>query len=352
MKARARLMLPPRMRQKQTSSGKIYFYYDTCCKPRKWIPLGPDYLAALKEYADLELKYNEELQARINEETTFAYVANRYMREVMPTKAISTQKGNLRELDKLMSFFNDPPVPINMIEPKHIAEYIKWRSATAKIRANREVALFSHIFNHAREWGYTKNANPCLGVRKNKETGRSVYISDEMFWLVYDKADRHIKCVMIVSYLTGQRVADNLKILLDHIHDGAIWFVQNKTGTRLRVELCGELAELVENIIATRGKVTHRYLFTSANGQPLSYDSLRYGMAKARRLANVPKELFQFRDLRAKSGTDKEDAMGLEAARQLLGHKTTAMTTHYVRHRKGKLVAPTTEKLRRKKDEM
>ena len=50
---------------------------------------------------------------------------------------------------------------------------------------------------------------------------------------------------------------------------------------------------------------------------------------------------FQFRDLRAKAGTDKEESQGMEAAQAQLGHSTPAMTAHYVRHRKGKLVDPT-----------
>lgn len=344
-KSKANITLPPRMRRTVQKSGRIYFYYDTCTKPRKWIALGTNYLEALRQYADLEMKHNTHLLAQINRETTFAYVAKRYLKEIIPTKAPATQRGNLLELDKLLAFFNDPPVPINAVLPQHIAEYLKWRSKTAPIRANREIALFSHIFNRAREWGYTSNANPCLGIKKNKENGRDIYVSNALFWRVYDRAADHIKHIMLVAYFTGQRVSDNLEITLDDIHDGAIWFVQNKTGTRLRVELSGDLALLINTIIEKRGSVRHRFLFTNANGKPLNYSALRYGMDKARQKAGISKEQFQFRDLRAKSGTDKEEAMGLEAARQLLGHKSSGMTTHYVRHRKGKLVAPTAEKL-------
>lgn len=348
-KSKANITLPPRMRRTVQKSGRIYFYYDTCTKPRKWIALGSNYLDALRQYAELERKHNTKLLAQVNRETTFAYVARRYLKEIVPDKAPATQRGNLLELDKLMEFFNDPPVSINDILPQHIAEYIKWRSQSAPTRANREIALFSHIFNRAREWGYTSNANPCLGVRKNKENGRDVYVSDELFWRVYDRAAEHIKHIMLVAYFTGQRVSDNLGITLDDIHEGAIWFEQNKTGTRLRIELSGELASLIHGIIEKRGLLSHRFLFTNAEGQALSYSALRYGMDKARRMAGVAKEQFQFRDLRAKSGTDKEEAMGLEAARQLLGHKSTGMTTHYVRHRKGKLVAPAAEKSPSKK---
>ena len=99
-------------------------------------------------------------------------------------------------------------------------------------------------------------------------------------------------------------------------------------------------AEVVQQILDERGHATHDFLFVK-NGQPLSYNQLRYGMDKARRLANVDKSAFQFRDLRAKAGTDKDEEMGLNAARDLLGHKNSSMTVHYVRHRKGKLVLPT-----------
>ena len=103
-------ILPARLREKKLPSGNIYYYYDTCQKPRKWIPLGADFYEALKQYEVLEQEYNvAELSTQINEVLTFAYVAKRYMREVMPKKRISTQKGNMRELEKVLEFFNNPP---------------------------------------------------------------------------------------------------------------------------------------------------------------------------------------------------------------------------------------------------
>ena len=200
-KVKAGQVLPARMRQKLSSSGRVFYYYDTCAKPRKWLPLGADYLEALKKYADLEMEYNAvEMAARMNAELTFKKAADRYLREVVPLKKPSTQRDNLRELENLLAFFNDPPAPLSEIRPQHIREYLDWRSKTAKVRANREVALFSHIFTKAREWGYTDNANPCMGVKKFKETGRDVYVSDDLFWRVFRCADYHIRQLMLVAY--------------------------------------------------------------------------------------------------------------------------------------------------------
>ena len=334
-------VLPARMRQKLSSSGRVFYYYDTCAKPRKWLPLGTDYLEALKKYADFEMEYNAvEMAARINAELTFKKAADRYLREVVPLKKPSTQRDNLRELENLLAFFNDPPAPLSEIRPQHIREYLDWRSKTAKVRANREVALFSHIFNKAREWGYTDNANPCMGVKKFKETGRDVYVSDDLFWRVFRCADYHIRQLMLVAYLCSQRVSDTLNLKVSDFREGALWVRQAKSGQRLRVALVGEFAEVVEQIMAEREDAKHDFL-CARNGRRISYNQLRYGLDKARRLAGVEKDEFQFRDLRAKAGTDKDEEAGLSAAKDLLGHKNSSMTVHYVRHRKGKLVNPT-----------
>ena len=349
-KGKAGLVLPPRMRAKQTSSGKTYFYYDTCAKPRKWLPLGADYLAALKKYADLDLQYNDKMAAAIADATTFDVVAKRYFAEVVCKKAIRTQKDNVAEFKKLADFFCSPtPAPIDEIRPMHIRQYLDWRAGQGGgVRANREVALFSHIFNKAREWGYTDQANPCRGVSRNKEAGRNVYVDDADFWAVYAVAERHIQFVMLVAYLIGQRVADCLKIKITDIKDGALWIEQNKVASKVRIKLAGALADVVAQILQERGNQKHNALFVHLgtarhNGQPLTYSMLRGGMDRAREAAGVKKDDFQFRDLRAKAATDKDEALGIEAARALLGHKNQSMTVEYVRHRKGKLVAPTVD---------
>ncbi len=340
---RLRKNLPARMRQKKTSSGKVYYYYDTCLKPRKWIALGCHYIDAIKKYAEYEKEYCvKDIKARIAAEITFEFVVNRYVREVIPTKGVTTQKGNMAEVANLLDFFNHPPAPLNLIEPVHIRQYLDLRGQVAKTRANREVALFSHIFNKAREWGYTSNENPCKGVKKFTEKGRDVYITDELFWMVYENSERHIQFLLIVAYLIGQRVSDCLKIKVTDIIDGEIWIKQNKSAARLRVEVIGVLKEVITCLLEERAlqKPMHDYLFCK-DSQPITYEQLRYGMDRAREKAGIDKALFQFRDLRAKAGTDKDEQGGLDAARALLGHKNSSMTSKYVRPRKGKLVQPT-----------
>ena len=77
-------------------------------------------------------------------------------------------------------------------------------------------------------------------------------------------------------------------------------------------------------------------------GERLMRDALRFRFDRARLAARVQKDLFQFRDLRAKAGTDKAESTGdIRAAQLQLGHKSLKMTEHYVRERKGDRVEPT-----------
>lgn len=330
------LHLPPRMRLKQTLRGKTYYYYDMGGKPRRWKALGGDFVEALRRYADLEAG-NRSAAALI----TFRHVAERYVREVLPGKAAETQRTNMLQLDRLYQFFDAPPAPIDEIKPVHVRKYLDWRKASP-VAANREIALLSHIFNKAREWGATDRPNPCSGVRKHRESGRDVYVGDTLYKAVWEKADLPLREAMDLAYLTGQRPADVLKLDERDVRDGVLSIKQNKTGARLRIHVVGHLAMLLDRLTAR--KVGHNprstRLIVDEQGQPLGRDALRFRFDKARESAGIPKQEFQFRDLRAKAGTDKEATTDMSGAQALLGHGSQAMTEHYVRKR-GVAVNPT-----------
>ena len=262
----------------------------------------------------------------------FSVVAKCYKREIFPSKSIQTRKDNDKELANLLKVFAH--MPIEAIAPMHVREYMDIRGQAAKVRANREKSLLSHIFNKAREWGYTALQNPCQGVKGFRETGRSRYITDAEFDQV--KAHAHFTVVdaMDLALLTGQRPADVLKLRRIDIRDGALWIVQNKTGARLGVEITGELAIVINRIIHRPRLSIGTYLVQDENGQPLSQFALRSRFDKARLAAKVD---FQFRDIRGKAATDTGD---LAHSQRLLGHKNREMTEHYVKVRMGDRVQP------------
>lgn len=340
------LNLPPRMRARAKAGGKLWYYYDAGGKPRREIPLGCEYTSAVIKWSELEQDKPEQAAKLI----TFKDVSDRYIREVLPLKAERTRRDNLIELDWLLKFFNDPPAPLESIKPGHIRKYLDWRGKTAKVRANREKALFSHIWNIARAWELTSTPNPCAGIKGFTETGRDIYIEDTVFDAVWEAADIALRDALDLAYLTGQRPADTLAMRATDIRDGALIVQQGKTGKKLRIDLTGELAHLLKRIEKRKEgyKVHTLALICTTTGRALTecalrsrFDKARIAAAKSNPALKEAIQAFQFRDLRAKAGTDKADTDGMREAQMQLGHESMAMTEHYVRSRKGQKVSPT-----------
>lgn len=347
------LNLPPRMRAR-TRWSKTHYYYDWGGTPRREEPLGSDFVLAIKKWAEIE-----GAQVPMQAQPTFKHAAEIYVREVLPTKAPRTQTDNLKELAFLKEFFGETML-LEDIEPNHITKYLRWRHLKAvelltkknraaapnagHVRANRELALFSHIFNKARAIGLTVAANPCLGIQKNSETGRDIYIEDDVYKRLYEHADEPTRDAMDLAYLAGQRPQDTLNYDERDIRDGHLFIGQGKTGKKLRMEVTGELKEVIDRIRARKAtyKVVSTALVVTETGQRMTLRTLQYRFRTAREAAGIQAKDFQFRDLRAKAGTDKTDSTGdIRQAQKQLGHTSVSMTEHYVRKRRGDKVKPT-----------
>jgi integrase len=327
----------PRLRVRKKPSGNVCYYYDHGGRPRKETPLGSDYGIAIKRWAEFEHASAERVAAEI----TFRFVCDRYRVEVVPTKALATQRGNLLELAKLLEFFDDPPGPLEAIEPQHVRQYMRWREPH-KIRATREKALLSHIWNWSREKGYTALANPCAGIKGTK-AGREVYVENDAFHAVYKLAGEPLRDAMDMLYLTGQRPGDALRMDETHIRDGFLHVGQSKTGAKLRIEIVGELAALIERIKARKRTydVYATRLLVAENGRPITLRMLTDRFAAVRLLAGIEPKAFQLRDLRAKAATDKAAKGDVRQAQKQLGHTTIGTTEGYLRNRIGDKVTPT-----------
>lgn len=340
--------LPPRMRARRKPGG-IYYYYDTGGKPRREIPLGNDYVGAVRKWAELEA----DAPAIAVSLVTIKHVFDRYQLEVLPKKAARTQSDNIKEIAKLLEFFNDPPAPLEAIEPIHVRQYMDWRTHNGEkstTRANREKALLSHAWNKAREWGITSLPNPCTGVKGFTESGRDNYTEDSVFAAVYKAGCLPLREAMDVSYLTGQRPADVLKMSELHIREGILHIDQGKTGKKLRIAIEGQLRQVVDAMLERKKnvKVHSLSLLCTEAGRPLTPGALRSRFERARAAAakQTPAlaaaiQEFQFRDLRAKAATDKADLTDMREAQRQLGHQSMKMTEHYIRSRKGEMVKPT-----------
>lgn len=328
--------------------GNWYYLVTSAHGKREWIKLAPrtDKPLALRKWGEMAGREPNP------DDCLFSDAVKRYRRDVLPNKAPRTQRDNEKEIEVLLPVFGH--MPLDDIAPADVRNFLIERGKTAKTRANREKALLSHVFNKAREWGYTDAPNPCAGVAGFKESPRDRYIEDAEFKLIIDHADAVLRDAMEIAYYTGQRPADVLKLERSDIRDGLLWVAQNKTGKRLRIRIEGGLKEAIDRALARERTATGRRIVQNEGGQPLTFWQLRGRFDRARKAAAKALlergqddearaiETAQFRDIRAKAASDLEDT---DRAQRLLGHKHSATTDRYVRARAGDIVKPVGRKL-------
>ena len=344
--------LPPRMvrksRKRKSSKVWISYYYNgrDANGKRVEIPLGKDLDEARTEWARLERKAPPK-PARL-----MGRLFDDYESKIMPGLKPGTQKDYMKGLKQLRNAFD--AAPVEAITPQVIAQYRDARSA--KIRANREIALLSTIFTFAREWGLTDKANPCAQVRRNKETPRDFYAGEVVWDAVYAQAPPELRDAMDLAYLTGQRPADVLKASKNDLNNGYLLVGQGKTEKRLRIRLhdgveASALSNFLDELLERKSLagIKSSSLITNQAGLRMSYAMLRNRWDETREKAasNAIAEgdsalgamirQFQFRDIRPKAASEIED---IGKASRLLGHSTQEMTKKVYR-RVGEIVSPT-----------
>lgn len=202
----------------------------------------------------------------------------------------------------------------------------------------------------------TEKANPCFGLRRNKETPRDYYAGNIIWNAVYGQAPQELKDAMDLAYLTGQRPADVLKASTTDLNSGFLMVGQGKTEKRLRIRLHdGEkennLGIFINDLLDRRAQagIKTSILITNPVGLRMSYNMLRNRWDEARGKAAVKAVMggdgelavtirkFQFRDIRPKAASDIQD---ISHASSLLGHSNEEMTKKVYR-RLGEIVKPT-----------
>ncbi|MEX3846745.1 tyrosine-type recombinase/integrase [Paraburkholderia sp. BR10882] len=322
----------PRLRTRKNANGALRYYYDHGeIEGRRFLePLGPDRVVALQRWAELEGR-----RVPTSEVTrhTFAMLDREYRLRELPQKSTATRRMYDLFLSRLAGVIGDRE--LDTLKPADVASI--WRATAEKrgiVTANRTKAVLSLALNCARLWGMMTIANPCAGVRGKKESGRQdVLIDDELYASVHAVADEPLRNAMDLADLCAQRPADILGVQRSNIVKGNLIFRTRKTGAFVTIQITGELANLIDRLLAWRGSKVDvsPYLLRDEEGYPLTKGQLRSRFDKARDKAGIDKTKFQFRDLRARGVTHKTIDEGLEAGQRLAGHSGPGMTARYVR---------------------
>jgi integrase len=267
-------------------------------------------------------------------EATVGCLCDRYLSEhVAAHKKASTAAEARRLVEKQIR----PALGKLKISDLTRAEVKAWHSARSATptTANRALAALSKLMNLAvHEWELCTD-NPCKGIKRFPERKRERYFSDSELQRIGDvlaALEREEAvfpgCIIAVRLLalTGMRLGEVLSLRWPWIDLNAaiLALPEAKAGART-VGLSAPVVQLLASLERKGSYVVHGV----DPDKSLSASTLEHVWDRVRRAAGIPDA--RLHDLRHSVGTFAAHAGGNAfLIRDLLGHKTLAMTGRYV----------------------
>ena len=296
-------------------------------KNGKWTRLHEKLPEALSAYARL-------IQGAGN---NMADLIDRAHPAVIRNKAENTIKQYNQARDVLKEILKN--FDYEQVKPKNVAAIKEYYNDRPNM-GNRILSYLRMVFDKAVEWQLV-DSNPCTGIKRHVEHKRTRYLTHTEFQAIRDQASDNIRAILDITYLTGQRIGDVLKIQMDDITADGIFFQQQKTGNRVLVQMTPDLCAAIDAATALPRDQRGTTLFcTIRGGRQYSYGTVRDMFRIYADRAGIKDA--RLHDLRAKALTDA-DAEGLNAT-HLGGHSDPRQTQRYIRLRKTTLATPPTMK--------
>jgi integrase len=211
-------------------------------------------------------------------------------------------------------------------EPTHKAQYLAMRKKgcqersiqPAPVGANREMAALGSAFNYGMREGLVK-ANPCLGVKRNKETPRrrAPTIAEVNEFIEMARAggpDRYMVALIgVMVGVTGRRRAEFIRLTKSATHEDGLYCTDSKQkkGEPERfyvVEWSPFLRDVLNEALSIERRKPSIYLFPARHGGPFTDDGWSSGWQRLQDAWEAKSgQRFRAHDLRALYVSDLKD---------------------------------------------
>lgn len=298
----------PRLRWQGTRA-----YYDHGGKPRRSEPLGKDFAAIMRRYAELEAGQ------RARSGTTAELIAQYLARPRATSLSAYTLDNYRRMATQLTKVFGH--IPPGALRRRHVLEFVDRHRAP---QMARNCALF---MKQILEYGIERDiiqVNPLAGMRLADASRRDRYLTDAEFDTIRAELPPYAQVAVDLAYLLGMRRSDLCALRWSDIRDGQVHFRQRKTGKAMAFRITPEVQPVLDRARTLAGALRALTVICTRRGQPIAPDTLTSQFYKAARRAGVPNA--RLHDVRAKSASD--DA---QTAQARLGHDDQRNTARYLR---------------------
>jgi integrase len=215
---------------------------------------------------------------------------------------------------------------LHNITPWLIEKYKRSRKETVtKATVNRELACLKHMFTMAIQWGKAAD-NPVKMVKLFKEpAGRLRYLTEEECDRLIDASSGHIRSIVVTAINTGMRLGEILRLTWDRVDfDQEIITIERSKNDGVRHTPMNK--RLTEELQSVKLESANRYVFSNKSGKP--FVDIKNGFLSAQRRAGI--ERCRFHDLRHTFASHLVmNGIDITTVKELLGHKTIAMTMRY-----------------------
>ena len=297
-------ILPTRLHYKNGA----YHYVVKISGKLKWERLDSNYSVALKKWADRT--------GATRQGKTVTHAVEAYLVERGPALAEKTLKNYRSSQDRINTWAG--PVLLDELARQDVRQWLHARSG-AKTSANRDLALLRAALNFAVECGWMVE-NPAMGVRRHTETPRHRVATAAERQALSEAATPLWRALITVALLTAMDEKHIRLLKRSQLTGEGIDLVRSKTNAEILIEWSPALREAIQAAFDAV-KFPSIYVFPARHGGPYSEDGFKTIWGRLKEGAGV--KGLEFRDLRRTAASDKET---IEAARDLLGHATTAIT--------------------------
>ena len=301
--------------------GKNYYIDFTFKGQRVRESIGPSKKNAQKviDKKKTEIVENKYLDIRKDPDpVTFHEFAKEYLEWAKVNHKTSSRPQDLSKMRILDKTFGE----------KNIHEITAWEIEKWKVKrkkevsagtVNRELALLKHFFSMAVEWKRLKES-PARGVKLFKgETKRLRYLLPGNVQMLIASCPEYLKPIVTVAVHTGMRRGEILGLPWDRVDQGAgritLTDTKNSEG---RIVPMDETVRTIFANLERKGELVF----------PVTVGVLKKDYGEALKKARI--EDFTFHDLRHTFASNLAMAgIELNDIRDLLGHKSIAMTLRY-----------------------
>jgi len=216
---------------------------------------------------------------------------------------------------------------LNEITPHMVDKFKAERKTTVSVASvNRELQCLKSIFNKAIVWEKFSGTNPVTKIKLFKENNQRLrFLEKEEIAKLLSNCNKQLRSIVVIALNTGMRRGEilGLKLRDIDIKRGVIHLYNTKNNEKREIPINEQVKTA---LIRTRKHPQSEYIFCKKDGS--SFGHTRKSFDTALKKSGIKD--FTFHDLRHTMASHLVMAgIDLNTVRELLGHKSLAMTLRY-----------------------